>query len=327
MSDVIPFVSPRTGDSLREEGLYLVSAAGEEFPVVGGIPRFVSSEAYTATFGLEWNLHTQTQLDSRTGIRISQARLERCLGGPLALLREKSVLEPGCGAGRFTELLVKAGALVHSIDMSTAVEANRRNIGENPQYVVAQADLLSPPFPRESFDFTICLGVLQHTPSPEGSVRSLWETLKPGGLLVIDHYGWSLSLVTKLAPLYRLALKRLPPRKARRMTDRLVDLFFPLHWAVRRHRWVQMLLSRASPCLVYCQAFPELSREQHLDFCRLDTFDHLTDHYKHLRTVGQVRRLLESLGGEAVWVRHNGVCVEARARKPLSAGGPGGSRR
>jgi SAM-dependent methyltransferase len=321
MSDIVPFVSPRTGARLRQEGLSLVSSAGEEFPVVGGIPRFVPSEAYTAAFGLEWNLHSQTQLDSRTGIRISQDRLERCLGGSIGSLREKRVLEAGCGAGRFTELLVKAGAFVHSIDMSTAVEANRRNIGENPQYVVAQADLLSPPFPRESFDVTICLGVLQFTPNPVESVRSLWATLKPGGLLVIDQFGWSLSLVTKLAPLYRMALKRLPPREARRITDRLVDIFFPLHWAVRRQRWAQMLLSRVSPCLVYCQAFPELNREQHLDFCRLDTFNHLTGHYTHLTTVGQMRRLLESLEAEAVWVRHNGWAVEARVRKPVKAGG------
>jgi SAM-dependent methyltransferase len=39
-------------------------------------------------------------------------------------LAGKHVLEAGCGAGRFTEVLLKAGAYVTSIDLSSAVEAN-----------------------------------------------------------------------------------------------------------------------------------------------------------------------------------------------------------
>lgn len=294
----------------------LVSDKGEQFPIVKGIPRFLASDGYAASFGLEWNMHPLTQLDSMTGARISQERLERCLGRPATELKGLSVLEAGCGAGRFTELLVNAGAMVHSIDRSVAVEANKSNIGEQPNYVIAQADLLNPPFPRASFDVVVCLGVLQHTPSPEESMRALWQMVKPGGLFVIDHYTWSVSLVTKLAPLYRLFLKGMPPAQSKKVTDRLVATFFPMHWGVRRLRPAQMLLSRVSPCLVYLHAFPELSREQHYEWCRLDTYDQLTDHYKHLRTATQIRRTLASLNGQDIWVSRGGNGIEARCRKP-----------
>jgi hypothetical protein len=140
--------------------------------------------------------------------------------------------------------------------------------------------------------------------------------LKPGGTLVIDHYGWSLSLLTKLAPLYRLFLKRTPPEKAKKVTDRLVNLFFSLHWAIRGFYPAQILLSRISPCLVYLRAFPQLNKSQHYDWCRLDTFDQLTDQYKHLRTVGQIRRFLISLGATDIRVARGGNGVEARGRKP-----------
>ena len=104
--------------------------------------------------------------------------------------------------------------------------------------------------------------------------------------------------------------------KSKKMTDQLVAIFFPLHWLVRRLRPAQMLLSRVSPCLVYLQAYPQLSRDQHYEWCRLDTYDHLTDYYKHLRTTNQIRATLASLNAQDVWVSRGGNGVEARCRKP-----------
>src|SRR5437867_3965761 len=225
---MIGFVSPRTGAPLWPDGDALVSAAGERVPIVRGIPRFVPSDDYAEAFGLQWKLHARTQLDSHTGAPLSARRLERCAGLPLERLAGLRVLEPGCGAGRFTELLVSAGALVHAIDLSAAVDANQRNIGDRANYTVAQADLRAAPFPAEAFDAVVCLGVLQHTPSPEQSIAELWRLLGPGGLLVIDHYTWTLSRLTKLGPLYRMILKRLPPARARRITDALTDAVLPL---------------------------------------------------------------------------------------------------
>lgn len=318
LTGMVGFVSPRTGAAFRRDGETLVSVAGERVPVVGSIPRFVASDGYSAPFGLQWNEHAHTQLDSRTQATLSRVRLERCIGMPIEKLAGLRVLEAGCGAGRFTELLVQSGALVHAVDLSSAVDANRRNIGDPPpaNYVVAQADLRDLPFPAKTFDLVLCLGVLQHTPSPEASIGDLWRMVAPGGLLVIDHYGWTLSRLTKLAPLYRLLLKRMSPAAAKRVTDALVDVFFPLHWAVRGVPPLQMLLSRVSPCLVYCHKYPQLTREQHEDWCRLDTYDELTDWYKRLRTVPQIRSTLAALGAVQIEaVRHPGI-VEARCRKP-----------
>lgn len=315
---MVPFVSPRSREILRADGPMLVSSTGERFPITAGIPRFVGSDSYAAAFGLEWKRHSKTLLDSALGTSISRQRLERCLGMPVEALAGKTVLEAGCGAGRFTELMVGAGALVHAVDLSVAVEANLENVGARPNYRVTQADIRALPFPPGAFDVVVCLGVLQHLPSPEEGMAALWAMLKPGGLLVIDHYTWTLSLVTKLAPAYRLLLKRLSPERAKAVTDGLVEVFFPLHWAVRRFRPAQMLLSRISPCLVYFRDFPQLNKEQHKELTRLDTYDNNTDRYKHLRTLRQIRRTLASLGGVSIQVAPGGNGVEARCRKPLA---------
>jgi len=314
-------VSPDDGSKLQRDGDVLLSESGQRFPVVGEIPRFVESEAYAASFGLQWTVHSETQLDSRTNTAISRERLERCLGSPLSSLRGKDVLEAGCGAGRFTELLVAAGAEMHAIDLSVAVDANRQNVGEQSNYTVAQADILKPPFPPDAFDVVFCVGVLQHLPSPERGIASLWTRVKPGGLLVIDHYRWDLrqlvGRLTRLTTVYRMILTKIPPQRAKRITDAMVDRFFPLHWAFRRVRLAQIALNRVSPAPFYFDTYPELSQAQHLEWSRLDAFDLLTDHYKHRRTVAQIRATLTGLGGQEVVAVAAGNGVEARARKPL----------
>src|SRR3954466_15370063 len=91
------------------------------FPIVNGVPRFVSQDNYAASFGLQWNTFRRTQLDSYTGTTISRDRLQRIAGGSLHVFQGKDVLEAGCGAGRFTEVMLRAGARVFAADISSAV--------------------------------------------------------------------------------------------------------------------------------------------------------------------------------------------------------------
>jgi SAM-dependent methyltransferase len=287
---MISYIHPDSKLELyMKDSTALVDNLGNSIDIVDGIPRFVSSDNYAQAFGLEWTIHRKTQLDSSTGTNISMERLERCIGHSLESLSGLDVFEPGCGAGRFTELMVNAGANVHSIDLSVAVDANRKSIGEDRRnYQIAQASITNPPYRANSFDYVVSLGVIQHTPSSEQTMRVLYDMIKPGGKLVIDHYTYSLSHLTKLAPLYRFFLKRINAAKAKKITDRLTDFFFPIHWTVRKYRILQMLLSRFSPCLFYYRSYPGLSKQEHYDWTKLDTYDHLTDFYKHLRTKGQI---------------------------------------
>ena len=119
--------------------------AGCSYPIIGSIPRFVPANNYADSFGLQWNEYKKTQLDSFTKTTISKDRLERLLGGSLKILKGKSILEAGCGAGRFTEILLKEGGMVFAADLSTAVEANYENCKSFQNYVVCQADINSLP--------------------------------------------------------------------------------------------------------------------------------------------------------------------------------------
>lgn len=310
-----------------EDSPVLLCREGCRVPVERGVPRFAESESYAAGFGLQWLAHPRTQLDSATGVPVSRERLARCLGG-LQAVAGRSVLEVGCGAGRFTEVLLDAGARVVACDLSRAVEANHANFRGRAAYFVCQADLMELPMAPASFDVVVALGVLQHTPRPEAAVRALAAALRPGGLLALDHYarpptaGWGWTIAAALSPrsLLRHALLALPPRLAQAAAGGIARLLLPVHRRLWRRGPVvdraRTALRRVSPLVDHYDRLPQLSPEQLAEWSALDTHDALTDRYKHLRTAEEIRRLLEDAGLVEVDVRYGGNGVEATARRP-----------
>jgi ubiquinone/menaquinone biosynthesis C-methylase UbiE len=219
-----PWSCPDHGESLVEVEDSLRCPRGHEFVRVQGIPRFVEWSSYTKAFGVQWKRYRLTQLDSYTGQPISKARIKRAMGEKVwNRLKGKHVLECGCGAGRFTEVLLAQGARVTSIDLSEAVEANQESCPQNDAHRIAQADILRLPFKGRQFDVVFCLGVVQHTPNPEVTLAKLYEHVRPGGTLVIDHYTYCLSWYSKTAPLFRAYLRRLPPLKGLSRTEWIVN--------------------------------------------------------------------------------------------------------
>jgi SAM-dependent methyltransferase len=293
--------------------------SGCRVPVVRNIPRFVESSNYAAGFGLQWNAFRQTQLDSNTGTTISRDRLTGSLGGRLEVVTGKSVLEVGCGAGRFTEVLLAAGARVLACDLSSAVEANYANCHRWPNYFVCQADARAVPVAPHSFDFVVCLGVIQHTPSPEETIAALARYVKPGGMLVIDHYGPDYPATFSRRCLRSLLL-RLPRSTAKTLSLGLARALLPLHklgWNQKRGRWrLRRQLQKFSPLVDYYEVYPELGEKLLGEWALLDTHDTLTDYYKHLRTTEEIEACLRSCGLVEVEVSYGGNGVEARGRMP-----------
>lgn len=307
---------PTHDTPLGEHEGRLECPGGHAFSVVQGIPRFVPSGAYASAFGAQWKRHRLTQLDSHSRLTVTRDRTRRAIGEPLwERLATCEVLECGCGAGRFTEVLLDRAARVTSIDLSDAVEANAENFPIGAHHRVAQADITALPFAPSQYDVVLCLGVVQHTPSPERTIAKLFEQVRPGGWLVIDHYDFALSWYTRLAPLFRAALKRLPPDRGTRATERLVRTLLPLHRRASRSRLLYTLLARVSPVTAYYLDLPSLTEQQQRDWAMLDTHDALTDWYKHFRSPARIRDTLAQLGATDVSVWREGPMVIARARR------------
>jgi 2-polyprenyl-3-methyl-5-hydroxy-6-metoxy-1,4-benzoquinol methylase len=311
---------PESGVEIIKKGVFFISESNKKYRILNRIPRFVDEKNYTNAFGIQWNHFRKTQLDSYSKFPLSEQRLKRCLGREnFSNLKDKSVLEAGCGAGRFTEILLNNNANVVSIDMSNAVEANQENFPQNEHHVIAQADICKLPFIEEQFDIVLCLGVIQHTKHPEQTLKALYEQVKPGGWLIVDHYIFSWSYATQIAKIVsRFVLKRINPEKSFLITGFLVKVFLPLHKLGKRSRIWQAIMRRVTPVVSYYNDFPKLSDELQEEWALLDTYDNLTDHYKHFTTHDKLEHSMHGLGMQNVKCWSAGIGVECRGMKPVN---------
>jgi SAM-dependent methyltransferase len=314
------FVDPQSGAVLRPSDLRIEGGQVREgslrdesgrvsYPVVDFVPRFVPAANYAGNFGLQWQRHRRTQLDSCNGASYSRDRLLTATGWPARMPGER-ILEAGSGAGRFTEVLLGTGALVHSFDFSDAVVANRDNNGQHPNLVLFQGDIYRLPLPPGSFDRVVCLGVIQHTPDPARAFQCLARMVKPGGSLVVDAYSTSWKQVLH----WKYALRPLVARMDRERLYRLVAWYAPR--LMPAARLMRRLAGRAGARLVPIldQSDKAVPPETRRDWTILDTYDALSPAYDHPQSASTLRRWFEEGGFTDVTVNAGAIGLDARGR-------------
>jgi SAM-dependent methyltransferase len=160
---------------------------GHAFPIRGGIPRFVASDAYVESFSFEWLTHSTTQLDTVRATWSTEA-FGQFTGWSAPDLQGRLVLDVGCGMGRYADVAERMGAEVVGVDLSFAVDAAFRNIGLKPRVHIVQADIFRLPFKEAQFDAIYSLGVLHHTVKTRDAFLQLPRLLKPGGVIAVWVY-------------------------------------------------------------------------------------------------------------------------------------------
>lgn len=295
-------------------GQVFPSFTSEPIATSNGVFWFSPKENYASPFGKQWEMWSTTQLDSHTNLPLSRQRLRRVLGPLWEGLGELSVLEVGCGAGRFTEVLLSRGANVTAVDISSAIEVCAASFGSSEGFRAVGASATALPFSPGQFDVVICLGVIQHTPQPQKTIESLWAQVRPGGFLVVDQYRYSLSNLLRTTWAFRLFLKRLSPEAGIKFTNFLVRALLPLHRRVRGKRLLELVLNRLSPITSHYSTLP-LSENQQIEWANLSTHDNLTDRYKFHTTRRRMEKILVGLGCSDFYSRQLPRTIEAIGRK------------
>jgi len=284
------------------------------YPIVNGVARFVQREHYAQSFGLQWNAHRKTQLDSYTGLPLSRNRLFQ-VSGWAEDLRGQTILEAGSGAGRFTEVLVSTGAEVLSFDLSTAVDANHANNGHHANLLIFQADMSNIPVRPLSVDKVICLGALQHTPDPAAAFRRLTEHVRPGGELVVDAYASRMrSLIA-----WKYALRPLTTRVGKGRLYRMIAAATPP--LVPLSAWLYRLAGPLGARLVPILQYDHLGLPSALnrEWAILDTFDMYSPAHDHPQTLSAVRRWYDDAGFVSVTVAYGPNGIIGRGRRPAAS--------
>lgn len=311
---VLSRVSVRESGEIRDGDL-AVDGGGSRVTVRSFIPRFAGESSYADSFGEQWNRYRRTQLDSRNGTTLTRDRFRSGTGWEEEDLRGNRILEAGCGAGRFTEIMLGAGAEVYAVDMSAAVDACLGNNGPHPRLHVVQADLFALPFEGGFFDKVFCYGVLQHTPDPKKAFLALTRFVKPGGEIAVDVYRrtpWITRWTAKYW--YRPITRRMPRDLLRRIVEWYVPRWIPIDNFLQRVPVLKRAVPAIIPCWNYTGILP-LDEKQIREWAVLDTFDALSPRYDNPQTIKDVASWFEEAGLADIRVRPGGNGILGNGRK------------
>ena len=133
---------------------------------------------------------------------------EECAGIAAALASRgvgpgASLLDAGCGTGRYAVELARRGFVVTGIDRSPELlaEARRRPVEAGARVRFESGDLLALPG-RAGFDAIVCRGVLNDLVEPDDRAAvfgAFARALRPGGALLFDVRDWDASVAGKSA--------------------------------------------------------------------------------------------------------------------------------
>lgn len=256
----------------------LRTSSGLIYPIKDGVPRFVTVDPYAESFGMQWNRFADVQLDSVSDRTSSTRRFVDETGWDPAELDGQVVVDAGCGSGRFAEVAAGFGATVLAVDLSSAVVAAERNLRRYRNVMVIQADLRSLPVDFSKVGFVYSIGVLQHTPAPMQSARSLILPMRPGTRFAFTVYArqpW-----TRLHGKYlvRPITRRMQPSSLLRLVERVMPAAYSVTSRLYRLRRTGPAFQFILPVANYVHA-TEGSAEIRYREAVLDTFDMLSPRY------------------------------------------------
>ncbi len=275
--------SDLSGDEIKE-GVLACSGCPKIYKISGFIPRFVDTDKYVKNFSFEWLFYKRTQLDSHNRSTVSRDAFALKTGFSPETLKGRSVLDVGCGTGRFMELAAADGGEVVGVDLSYAVETAVENSRGRKNVHVVQADIFNLPFRAEAFDFIYSIGVLHHTPDTKEAFHKLVPLLKKGGNISIWVYSNELvfeKMRNAFTDLYRFFTSRMPIK----LLWLLCHIAVPLYYVKKLWKAGQVLEI----------VFPT-STDPDPEVRVLDTFDWYSPKYQFKHTYAEVEGWFKDFG-------------------------------
>ncbi len=274
-----------------------------KYPITNGIPRFVSDQKYTESFGFEWGRWSRVQFEDKDSDPVmkgyTRSYFQKITTFTPKTILGKTIVEFGCGPGRFLDLLRRDGATVIGLEMSSAVDVARKNLGLHKNVLLVQGDILKPPFKKKCFDAGFTIGVLHHTPNPSQGLVNLVLSVKQGGKVAVSVYSTDGPYNFPSLKLFRNLYRQLRKIFGKQIAQRLAIiysylsayiLYYPLalievfpkfgqiiSYILRKYFFVVMMIKSAN-------------------WRVLDTFDALTPEIATTHTKVEVKNWLKNAG-------------------------------
>jgi SAM-dependent methyltransferase len=235
------------------EGHLHCRVCGCSYPIEAGIPRFLTAQhnQLCALQKSEMNLRDNGYRAGSGGMDAWHAPEYDAVRAALGDCRGLSVLDAGCGVGKFTPIIKNADCFL-GVDFSWdgLVRFQR------PACVtgLVQGDITRMPVQDQVFDVALCCQVLSHLPTPtlrSDLLNELARVLKPDGRLILTAMHYSFRYRRRLIPqeaeeggsfYHRFEVSELRDLLSGRFTIRLLHGFWiylpKTYWLfIRLGRW------------------------------------------------------------------------------------------
>lgn len=128
-------------------------------------------------------------------------------------LRNKTVLDLGCGGGLLSEAMAKRDANVTGLDISESAiavaDSHRQREGLSIEYVVDSAEHFAEQR-NDRYDVITCMELLEHVPDVNSLLSACSRMLKPGGDLFLATINRSIQSYMAAIVAVEYCLKLLP---------------------------------------------------------------------------------------------------------------------
>lgn len=285
-------------NSIIEKEIFIISgdlvcSNNHLFPIVRGIPRFIPSKNYSNNFGIQWNFFDKVQLDKFSKNKESKKRYDNELSYNYDWKKNKILLEVGCGAGRFLEYSIKEAKLIVGVDLSNSVDAVYKNFYQYTNLLLVQADLYNLPFKKKLFDGIYSIGVIQHTPDPVKSIKTIMNYVKKNGVFGFTMYEKKKWTLFNGKYVIRHITKHLPPKFTLLIIVLLMPILFPLTQLFFKIPFFGKILSFIIPVCDYTK-IKDLSLKDRYMGVLLDTFDMLAPSFDKPLSKNEVRSIISN---------------------------------
>lgn len=137
-------------------------------------------------FGDQWTRHTENP-DYYGSVELFADIIAPFL--TLDDIKDRKCADIGSGTGRIVLMMLAAGAgSVTAIEPSRAYDVLVRNTAQAGERVRC-LNVTGEAIPKDDFDIVLSIGVLHHIPDPAPVVRAAFESLRPGGQMLVWLYG------------------------------------------------------------------------------------------------------------------------------------------
>lgn len=298
----IDFRESPLADTRKFEALHRLTsrAFGYEWNTYRVTPREEDLITFFWLTGADPELYDKLSVNDVFSFYPTEADLQKIDGSRLA---GKTVLDVGCGMGKYLAIVSDYAKTVVGLDLSNALVRARAVVNDHPNVYLVQGNILAPPL-KGRFDFAYSLGVLHHTPDTHAAFLSAAALVKPGGQLAVwlyprekepgayaDRIHWIQDDVI------RPITCRMPPRMLRIVSGVLGRLTFVRDRAAARHQATGSRLARRVAAYAGLVA---VGRHRDPEIAAFLNFDWYSPQYRSYHTEAELERWYKEVGFDSI---------------------------